>query len=77
MNRSKKSELPPKKKPPHFSQRIETGQAQDKSQSSLTEKQKWSIYLIVPDNISNVTKVLPPTQSPSQDPKLPPNTERP
>lgn len=36
----KKSELPPKKKPPHFSERIEICQAQDKSQSSLTEKQK-------------------------------------
>lgn len=77
MNRLKKSELPPKKKPPHFSERVETCQAQGKSQSSLTEKQKLPIYFILPNNISNVTKVLPLTQSPSQDPKLPSNAERP
>lgn len=75
--KKKKSELPPEKKPPHFSQRVETCQAQDKSQSSLTEKQKWFLFFFVPDIISNVTKVLPLTQSPPQDPKAPSNAERP
>lgn len=54
---SKKSEVRPKKKPPRFSQRVETRQAQDKSHNSLTEAHKRPIYIyfILPNNMGNVT----------------------
>lgn len=69
---SKKSEVPPKKKPPHLSQRVETRQAQDKSHNSLTEEHKcpMKIYFILLNNIGNVAYK-------SFSANFPSNTERP
>lgn len=44
---------------------------------SYREAEMIPFFFFVPDNISNVTKVLPLTQSPPQDPKAPSNAERP